>query len=771
MPKTITQTVRNLLAQATGTEPIIVVGIDWSNIGLTQWYATKEIQINDLSCRGNILQVGNLVLTKRADGLGTAGTISFSMFDGDGHLKSIMDQRQLEKAQAVVYQYYVGTTKLDMLELLRGQVVGPASWDEGRRIVNFEIETHVESNEFGFSATREDFSDMNPAAEDVAWPAIFGTVRMSPALHVRASSEGLLEYGIWLRFPNPIHKRRNCKYKNSKGVSVSVSEVIPNDPPIVVSNTDDGPIEQRIFFKNHEHDFPLNTTIKISINGVIFKGKLISRTEFVVEEANLPKYENLPIGSREESLSDYYKYKVLWLAEDDKVIENHLCVFEDGGCYWVNFCYLQEGRKCYFQNDFERPSDMKSMEMEGGSIAKVGVLDPSGMSPHSAMLYDQLLKSKRMTSPFEIQSKIALLEQIKNEQDAWRADPDTRILRVDENPELYIASITPMSEITAVYGKRKIQTSNGQTKTIIQRIPKDYYEVKESNYPVNGNLATGIEFKIPLKYRAGEDWDDEVYVDAKSSIGPNPVDVIGWILANYTSLSTNSSSFNHAHSRLNGFECNFTLTEKSDALRLAHRIAYENRSALFIDSGQVFFNFLDERPSAVLILDEDSVEMDTLQFYSSGTAEIKTKLTAEWLENYRGISLRQRKHAYSENIDPIRRYNFYYENLDAYGLKEEREKLISFNRVDEVLAFLGFWGPRFANSWKRIKLRSFMPCLILQIFDAVQLNFARSDLANLNYLAIVESLEYNFTDKSISLDLWLPSVVGENTEYPHLWSS
>jgi len=92
-------------------------------------------------------------------------------------------------------------------------------------------------------------------------------------------------------------------------------------------------------------------------------------------------------------------------------------------------------------------------------------------------------------------------------------------------------------------------------------VPAEWYTIYETDY--DGYTVTEIGMAKPLSQRSEvvtnpdgthrvepSKWSDELYVTVTSSVGPNPVDIITWLINKYTSLSIDSASFNHVRTHL-----------------------------------------------------------------------------------------------------------------------------------------------------------------------------------------------------------------------------
>ena len=88
------------------------------------------------------------------------------------------------------------------------------------------------------------------------------------------------------------------------------------------------------------------------------------------------------------------------------------------------------------------------------------------------------------------------------------------------------------------------------------------------------------------------DWEDELYVSFTSDVGPNAVDIMEWIITNFSSNSYDSTSFSAVRTQLAGFPMNFTLSETREVMGLLEEIAYQAQCVIYLRDDVFYLLYL-----------------------------------------------------------------------------------------------------------------------------------------------------------------------------------
>ena len=92
-------------------------------------------------------------------------------------------------------------------------------------------------------------------------------------------------------------------------------------------------------------------------------------------------------------------------------------------------------------------------------------------------------------------------------------------------------------------------------------------------------------------------WGNEIYVTFQSSVGPNTVDIIAYLIETYTDFSWDNDSFNYCWQKLQAFPSNFALLETKNIIDVLRDIAFQCRCALWISDDVFYMKYLPEEPT------------------------------------------------------------------------------------------------------------------------------------------------------------------------------
>lgn len=770
MPKFATQTALQLIQQKTGTEPFFVIAVNWG--GGVSTYSTREMP----GMISNIMEIGEIRNERRADSMCNVGSVRVKLSDTDGNMKYVIDNTVAENWPAAVYLAFNGTTPNDWIILIHGRTVGPIEWDETALTMEMSIETLVQSQEIGFSATHDDFSDLNPNAEGVPWPMIFGACSHVPSLLVVKHPSAHLQCA--LRFS---HDRIFDLINNAQDI------VMVGNPDTLcfLNESDVDSVAEEVLFVDDASQFPQGRKISIIIDDVVFVGQFVSNTKFEISESNVAKYKDVPVANGHAADVD----KILLLG-DDTVIANCNCYFlSPSGKEWYNYCEKQEGRTCYFRFPFIDPDTLQPVDMTGKKISEVYAISKAGVRDNIAgdvnLLKDACTFRKRNAGDNNFGALVDRFKKACVDGSAWWSVPmDTEVRLWDSsNSDVYVASLSPLSAIKAVWGKRKVQYGN-KTRTIFSQLPTSYYQVDGARYRINGMTATAIVVTPPLSDYTDQDWEEDIFVTATGSIGPNPIAIIKWAVKNYTDLAADPSMFARAMGQVEP-QANFALFEKKDALKFCQEVAFQARCALLLDNGGVGPIFLPAQPTQQWNFDETSVKEIKLGF--TERKDIYTKFIATYATTYKDHAHLSEAHQKDirrvENIvrsllptdirgkseNKIHVFNL---NINRFGTRVRSETAYIFNDEAPVKKFCDFWGFRGANCWRMVTITTWLQGVRLQPFDGVVLNFSNYNILNSNLVpAVVDSVSFNPSNFTTTLYLWLPVIAGTYTIDPMFWPS
>ena len=83
----------------------------------------------------------------------------------------------------------------------------------------------------------------------------------------------------------------------------------------------------------------------------------------------------------------------------------------------------------------------------------------------------------------------------------------------------------------------------------------------------------------------------------ESSVGPNTVDIMKYLIDTYTTLSYDNDSFNYCAEKLADFSSNFALVETKNIIDVLRDIAFQCRCAIWISDDVFYMKYLPEEPT------------------------------------------------------------------------------------------------------------------------------------------------------------------------------
>ena len=178
-------------------------------------------------------------------------------------------------------------------------------------------------------------------------------------------------------------------------------------------------------------------------------------------------------------------------------------------------------------------------------------------------------------------------------QHFW-ADAGSRVTIEGDEPITFIVSITP-GEVLAVKAYKEF---NGERTLTL--VPASLYTVETVNY--GSVTAVQVTTTKPLSTIEDQGWEDQIYVSFESTIGPNPVDILEYIIDNYTDLTYDSTSFDAVKTSLTNLGNNMAILDRRNTVDLIRDIAFLNRCAVWVSNGVFYLKYLPLEPASDLTI-------------------------------------------------------------------------------------------------------------------------------------------------------------------------
>lgn len=339
----------------------------------------------------------------------------------------------------------------------------------------------------------------------------------------------------------------------------------------------------------------------------------------------------------------------------------------------------------------------------------------------------------------------------------WSANAGSSIIPAGPDCEIYIANILP-STIHAVHAYR----TNDDGERYLAPVPSRYY-IKNLAANLGTYTVTALTFPRALTNIAGEGWEDDVYVTLTSTVGPNVVDIIEWLIDTYTDKSADASNFAAVKAKFKSgsdelYPAHFALFDRPNVLREIQRIAWEARCAIYLRNDKFYLKYLAEEPSSDDTVTEADIESKTLTVSYTSTEEIVTRLIATYNRNYLPLEAGQKQPKY------VLRHN-----VAKYGLQSTTEHFHIYNIPELVLKSATFWLIRRSNTWKKVSFNLFHTKLRLDALDTLTVNLLNAFFADSAIKTVLEAVTYDSAENSISILAHTGIRTGEMSQYEYFW--
>jgi len=740
------------LAQRYGSEPIYLLEISWANVAAPRWYADRDVA----TIPGRIIECGDLDNVVDVSGNNSSQSLSVVLDDTDGSIKQVMDAHDIHKRTVRVYQYFNGLDLADKFLLFAGKITTPISWSERDRTVKFTILSQLEDKEVGFSAEEGDFPYLPADLVGKCWPSIFGKCLDVPALQINHAVQGTTLTGVgalagveahsnmalyadgsntdsglgatlaqiseqlrvlWCayfcwRFIDPVKADRFLEQINDlekqRGQAMeSAAQQQACASLQRATQLDDAKTKgygaNPIKILGGE-DFPQKQVVTIDINGALFTG-FFNNTSFTVRSRSWPDGEQK--------------------VADDLVSRVDGCP-QSGGGQTQKFDFSQDVPCGCVWAEFPDFCTCRSY----GFIVSTG-------SAGTAMATDPIM------------------------QQFW-ADAGATVRLHSSEPITYIVSITPGFggvNDSGVLAVKAYKQFTGERRLI--NVPRSLWRVAIKNY----GTVTAVQVVVnkPLSSIADQGWSDDLYVTYQSTIGPNTIDILQYLIDNYTDLSTDTTSFNYVETKLEPFPSNFPILERKNTLTVLQELAHQARCALWLSNGVFYIKYLPEEPDAVDTITvsdidaENSVEVDL-----TPTEDLVTKMKVTWRMSWAPGSTDRAKDK-SEKLIILRH------NVTRYGIHEEAYNWYAYNNPDVILQAATFWLIRKSHTWKRLKFKTYLHKLNLETFDCVTFDGGQGYLATAPCKVIVEKATYDSANNLVDMECLTPVRSGSMSKFDFFW--
>jgi len=686
MARSISSVALNKLAQKRGVEPILIVGIQWTANGIYKLYGDREIADHP-EVQPAIIELGELDSILAISLNESNDGMTLVLDDEDGAIKAIIDNNDIHTRDVIVYQWFAEMDWDDKFTIFRGKINSPISWRESDRTVSFSAVSQLEDREVGFSLEEGDFPESG--LDDLIgkpWPECFGTTVHTKALQI------------------------DHKHHGSTAEAFGLADfTIPHRIDAITA------------IYSYLVDLQLFWAFAAGYLSFIGAEQAASQAQqkqqqFIQQQIQyLQQRDELSATYQEQLATEKTSIRIIG---GDQFPEGQLTLDINGalltGSFTGDVFSINSAVHPEKENFFpDGPKQYPSAERYGVTQA-----DGSGFVVFTGNINGD------QAGPFFAQAGATV--------SIHSAEP----LR-------YIASITPGSVVKVA----AFTTIEGGQKLLLD-VPDELYDVTRQSF---GSVsATIIEVRDALSKQDPQPWEDTIYVTFRSSIGPNPVEIMEYMINRYTDFAIDRESFRTVSARLSNYPMHFVFPGRKNIFTALQELAFQARCAIFLRNGEFVLKYLPLQPDSVHTFTQSNVDTNSVELGFTETEDLVTSINATWTQ-----------HGAQE--EPYR-CNMRY-NVRKYGKHDLDVDFYAYNNLQVVVKVMTYWLIRRGNTWKMLRFKASLDALNAETFDGVTLDFAGNYHANSSTLGIVEMADYDSDTNTVNFDIWTGVRAGEMSQY------
>jgi hypothetical protein len=727
MARKISDTTLQLLAKKRGLEPINIIRIQWVPGGPSIAYADKDIP----GAQGRILTLANLESVLNIDKNSSSISINVKLSDEDGELKEIFNNTDIHGRPAVVYQWFDGIPIEEAFVIFEGGIASPIQWNEGDRTLSFDILSKLEDREVGFSVEEGDFKDLPAGLVGKAWPLVFGTVLNSATLMIDEIPTGTTMVPVGI--PDPGIGQQLLYLRNNAGEQLARAACLSFAGADLMFRGDLGGEGRDIFEQGQAYQ---------------------RQAQALIRQVAAAQSRDILRLSEIKTTQSQYDTRAIRILNGHLFHQGITVELDIGGAHYVGS----------FNNDLftvkNRRGPDETVHREPGQDAPAGGSEiiVQDMQANWDKAYADFIFGDFVEAPSDEQKKrdpcgpqnLIIPKSADGpvtparEGKPFFANAGTSVNIAGQYPVRYILTIIPNTTVVSLGARR---TVGGVKK--IDTLPEDYYVITEEDF--GGIKGLIVTLQQPLSSIKGSDWEDELFATLRSSIGPNIVDILIYLIQTYTSFGIDVTSFNYVKEKIKGFPANFALYDRKNIVDLLKDICFQARLSIWISNDIFYLKYLPESSPPIERITETDINQTTMVINTTETEDLVTKFVINYKPDL-------------SQPDPYKMILRF--NIAKYGIHERSFDWYIFNNADAILICATFWLIRMANTWKRLNCKVPLTKLKLETLDTVSLEFAKNYIANVAVNGIVQKATVNTDDWSIDMDIWTPVRLGEMTPYP-----
>ncbi len=703
-----TQTL-NKLSQTHGVEPVLILAITWALNGSPILYATKNVRAHstsdnkDITVAGKILEVGTFDAVVALSLNETSEEFNVVLDDSDGALKSIVDENDLMLRDVVAYQWFEGLDWDHKFVIFQGKINSPISWSETDRTLKMSVVSQLEDKDVGFSPEEGEFPDLPDDMVGKLWPECFGTSLHEKAIQVDFKNSGTLGDPVGLR---------DFTIANRILALGIISDFLTGLGVLYATAA---------AFAGFQGQEQAQQQLEAKANG--FFAQAGQKNEEIADVAAI---------LAEQKATEVSTFRVIG---GEHFPRGSLQLEISGAVFTGAFVGTQheEGADIFVISCSEHP-ELRNYLSEGPCSGVSVPLSHRKGFPR-AEGFEVVAQGNRS---FFIPTGTILGDQAG----AFFAQGGASVTIFSNEPLRYFVGITPGTVV-----KVAAFTTFQSGERVLVDVPTNAYRVYVQNY---GSVSvTVVEVKDALSTLEPA-YEDTVHVTFRSSVGPNPIDIMKYLISKYADIPYDAASFATCRSALENYPMGFCLTKKKNIVTVLKELAFMTRTAISIKNGKFFCRYLPAEPASEFTFNEDNVLTQSIELGFTDTEELVTKYIGSW-----------KAHGAQEDDNKVvMRYN-----VKKYGTHETSVDFYAFNYISAIVKTLTFWINRRGHTWKKLRFSAALDALNIETFDGVTLDFDGNYASNGSVLGYVEAGNYNPDQNTMDFSVWTGVRAGDMEAY------
>jgi hypothetical protein len=796
--KKISSTALTQVTTKLGGEPLCVVAIYWHGSGNPpSYYCDRGAHQGLPQLQGKIIKLANLDDVVNISNASNSQSVSITLDDTDGSIKSIYNNTDIHKKKVLIYQWFTQINFNDKFVIFEGIINSPIVWVEKDRTLSFEVVSKLEDAEIGFSPEEGDFPSINDNLIGKAWPMPFGTCLKVPAISIDLVGNATLMDSIGLHDPKLEADLQNLNLQ--KLYTESYAQALITSGSLLQTNSagrgegigrfeenpDDPDFQQGAGMIQSGQKL-LGETGKMDTDMQKIRAQITAQQKFEKTSVLLFNGTTFPVG-----VEATFEIGDLIVTGSISPVENN-----PRGDSILNITSVTT----------KKPF-LTHLETGTGSVEKYYGSDLSGKVDFG--FSSDFNSDLGLTSEVDITKAAPNKIVVDTGPGFVFVKAGTKIKWVSDLPQRWIAAMLPCT-VLGVYAIRDYDGTK-----LMTAVPTNYYTVSYKNYSSRdgtgpGITATVITLKQPLSYindvelttaetGAGlvvttessvtgqhlqeidkrgsffslinstfsSGWEDQIYVDLISPVGPNTADILSYLITTYSGVpypstppfACDPTTFNLVRSQLSAFPMHFCLFDRKNLFDVLKEIAFQARCAIWLKEDVFYLLYLVPEATPVDSITLNDIQEDSLELHHTGTEELVTKFVASY-KIYYGPPTGFPASDIGQKDDKI----ILRANMAKYGLHEQAYNYYAYTNTILVDLSSTFWIIRKANTWKLVQFKTPLHKLKLETFDSVTIDLRSvSDEA---VVGVVQSANLDTDAMEISFSVWVPVRLGEMFKYP-----